>query len=174
MIRKANYNDVQKVAELYEKMLGYEETHVKYTSWQRGIYPTADTAKLGVKNSSLYVYEEGEKILGAVILDTLQPPEYKKIKWGIAAKYNEALVIHTLCVCPESAGGGIGSAFVDFAKRLAKEKNCVCIRLNTTQKNSPAAKLYLKNGFSSVAAEKILLNGQIKCDSHLFFEFIIK
>ena len=173
MIRKATKDDILRVAELYNILLDYEEKHVKYTSWQKGIYPTADTAKLGVKNDSLYVCEIDGKLLGTVILDTKQPPEYRKIKWQVRANHSEALVIHTLCVHPEYSGSGIGSAIVDFAKCLAKEKNCLAIRLNTTERNVHAAHLYLKNGFLITAVEKILLNGQIPCDKHIFMEYKI-
>lgn len=173
MIRKATQKDIKGVAELYEKMLDYEDTHVKHTSWQRGIYPTADTARLGVKNGSLYVFEKNGELLGSVVLDTKQAPEYRRVEWTVPTGYNEALVIHTLCVDPEYSGSGIGSAIVDFAKQLAKEKGCHAIRLNTTQSNTPAANLYQKNGFVVAGAQKILLNGQIPCDTHLFMEFKI-
>ena len=171
MIRKATKEDILAVAALYDEMIEYEDTHTKYTSWQKGIYPTADTARLGLKNGSLYVYEENDEIIASVILDTKQPPEYRKITWGVSAKYNQALVVHTLCVKPEHSGGGIGTSIVDFAKSLAKENGCLCIRLNTTSKNAPAAHLYGKNGFDIVAKEKILLNGQIPCGEHLFLEY---
>lgn len=173
MIRKATRDDIEKVAELYEKMLSYEESTTKYTSWQRGIYPTLDTARLGVKNGSLYVVEENREIIGSVILDTRQAPEYKKVDWGVRAGYNEALVIHTLCVHPDYSGSGVGSAIVDFAKQLAKQMDCRTIRLNTTDRNTPAAHLYEKNGFVVAGAQKILLNGQIPCETHLFMEFKI-
>ena len=173
MIRKATKEDILPVAELYNIMIDYEEANKKYTSWQKGIYPTADTARLGVKKGSLYVCEQDGKLLGAVILDTIQPPEYKKINWAISAKYNEALVIHTLCVHPEYSGSGIGSALVDFAKQLARDKSCLTVRLNTTERNLPARHLYEKNGFMLASTQRILLNGQIPCDRHLFMEFKI-
>ena len=174
MIRKATPQDVNAVAELYNKAIDYEDTHVKYTSWQKGVYPTADTARLGQKNSSLYVCEQDGRIVASVILDTRQPPEYKKIKWLIDAAYNQALVIHTLCVDPELSGSGIGSSIVDFAKQLAVERGCLSLRLNTTARNFLASRLYERNGFETVAAQKILLNGQIHCGEHLFMEYIIK
>lgn len=174
MIRKATIEDISAIAALYNEAIDYEDSHVKYTSWQKGIYPTADTARLGVKNDSLYVLEGGGKLLAAVILDTRQPPEYRNIEWGVDAKRNEALVIHTLCVHPECVGIGIGSAIVEFAKELAKQKNCVAIRLNTTSRNTLAKHLYEKNGFNVVSKQKILLNGQIACNEHSFMEFIIQ
>ena len=173
MIRKATEKDILPVAELYDIMLDYEEKNEKYTSWQKGIYPTVDTARLGVKNDSLFVCEIDGKILGTVILDTKQPPEYKKIKWSVSAGNRGALVVHTLCVHPEYSGSGIGSAIIDFAKVLAKDLQCLAIRLNTTEKNTNAAHLYLKNGFQIVATEKILLNGQISCPKHIFMEYKI-
>ena len=173
MIRKATEKDIIPVAMLYKTMLDYEDKNTKYTSWQRGIYPTVDTARLGVKNDSLYVYEDNGIILASVILDTKQPPEYRNIKWAVDAGRNKALVIHTLCVDPEHSGGGIGSALVDFAKELAREKECIAIRLNTTERNILALHLYEKNGFAVTATEKIFLNGQIPCNNHLFMEYVI-
>lgn len=174
MIRKAIQDDISAIAELYDKAIEYEDAHIKYTSWQKGIYPTVDTARLGVKRGSLYVVEDNGKAVASVILDTRQPPEYRNISWGISVKYNEALVIHTLCVDPEYSGTGIGSALVDFIKQIAKERGCLTIRLNTTKRNTPAAHLYEKNGFAIAATQSILLNGQIPCDEHLFMEFVLK
>lgn len=173
MIRKATNEDISAVAALYERAIDYEDTHVKYTSWKKGIYPTADTAKLGVKNQSLYVLELDAKILGAVILDNRQPPEYKNVPWASELKYNEVLVIHTLCVDPLHVGTGIGTALVDFAKQLARECECKAIRLNTTHRNLIATRLYLKSGFYVTSKKEILLNGQIRCGEHLFMEYVI-
>lgn len=173
MIRKATIEDVSAIATLYNDAIDYEDSHEKYTSWQKGIYPTADTARLGIKNDSLYVLEGGGKLLAAVILDNRQPPEYRNIKWSIDAKRNEVLVIHTLCVHPDCSGLGVGSAIVDFAKELAKKTQCLAIRLNTTSRNTLAIRLYEKNEFNIVSKQKILLNGQIACSEHSFMEFVL-
>ena len=172
MIRKATIDDVSAIAMLYNEAIDYEDSHVKYTSWRKGIYPTADTARFGVKNGSLYVFENDGKLLASVILDNRQPPEYREISWGASAKREEVLVIHTLCVHPECAGLGIGSEILDFAKQIATETNCKAIRLNTTSRNTLATRFYEKNGFNVVSKQKILLNGQIACNEHSFMEFI--
>lgn len=173
MIRKATTEDIIAAGKLYDEVIDYEDSRIKYTSWQKGVYPTVDTARLGVKNGALYVYEKNGEILASVILDTRQPPEYRTVNWGVKTGFNGALVIHTLCVHPKFSGSGIGSAIVDFAKSLAKEKGCVAVRLNTTTKNLHATHLYKKHGFSTVATKKILLNGQIHCNEHYFMEFIL-
>ena len=173
MIRKATIDDVSAIATLYNEAIDYEDSHVKYTSWRKGIYPTADTARLGVKNGSLYVYENDGKLLASVILDNRQPPEYREISWGASAKREEVLVIHTLCVHPECAGLGIGSAILDFAKQIATETNCKAIRLNTTSRNTLATRFYEKHGFTTVSKQKMLLNGQIACNEHAFLEYVL-
>lgn len=175
MIRKATVDDIVAIAKLYDIMLDYEEKNVKLTSWKKGIYPTVDTARLGVKNGSMYLYEDEKRgiLIASVILDTKQPPEYRHINWNADASRNQALVIHTLCVHPDYAGVGIGSAIVDLAKSVAIEKGCTAIRLNTTSRNVGAMHLYEKNGFKVVAKRPILLNGQIACEEHLFMEYKI-
>lgn len=170
MTRKATENDIIPVAELYEEMLCHEERTVKYTSWRRGVYPTVATAKKAFDLESLYVFEENGEILGSVILDKLQPPEYLNIKWETDASAEQALVIHTLCVKPEYAGSGIGSAMVKFAKELALALGCITVRLGTSDTNTPAMHLYEKNGFRVIASSPILLDGQIECGKHIFME----
>ena len=173
MIRKATKADIESVAALYEKAIDYEDTHIKYTSWQKGIYPTTDTARAGIDNGFLYVLEENGVLEAAVILNHKQPPEYRHASWSITPSYKEILVIHTLCVDPECSGSGIGTTLVNFIKQYAKELNCLTVRLNTTSKNEPAKRLYEKNGFRIADTKKILLNGQIPCAEHLFMEYLI-
>ena len=173
MIRKATVEDISAIAALYNEAIDYEDSHIKYTSWKKGIYPTADTARFGIKNDSLYVFEDNGTLLASVILDNRQPPEYRNVEWGVCAKHNEVLVIHTLCVHPSCAGLGIGSAIIEFAKQLAQKTNCVAIRLNTTSRNTLASRFYEKNGFNVVSKQKMLLNGQIACNEHSFMEFLL-
>ena len=46
MIRLANEHDLPAVAAIYEAILDHEDaTAIHYTGWQRGAYPTADTAR---------------------------------------------------------------------------------------------------------------------------------
>lgn len=173
MIRKATQNDILALAALYDKAIDFEDSHVKYTSWKKGIYPTSDTAKAGIEKNSLFVLEENGILLASVVLDHRQPPEYRTAHWSISPSYNQVLVIHTLCVDPEFSGSGIGSTLLDFIKQYAKDSGCVTVRLNTTAKNEPAKHFYEKNGFIIADTQKILLNGQIPCEEHLFMEFLL-
>ena len=46
MIRLANPSDLDAIAEIYEEILAAEDARpVSYTNWQRGKYPTRNTAE---------------------------------------------------------------------------------------------------------------------------------
>ena len=48
MIRLASEQDLPAIAAIYEAILDHEDaTGLHYTGWQRGAYPTLDTAKGG-------------------------------------------------------------------------------------------------------------------------------
>ena len=52
MIRLANPSDLDAIAEIYEEILAAEDARpVSYTNWQRGKYPTRDTAEAALAAS---------------------------------------------------------------------------------------------------------------------------
>ena len=58
MIRPACLNDLPAVAQLYEEILDQEDQRpVSYTNWQRGKYPTLDTARAALQAGTLFVGE---------------------------------------------------------------------------------------------------------------------
>ena len=56
MIRLASEQDLPAIAAIYEAILDHEDaTGLHYTGWQRGAYPTLDTAKGILAAGTLYV-----------------------------------------------------------------------------------------------------------------------
>ena len=121
MIRKATEKDVDTVAKLYEELHAYHDSHPNYCNWDRRIYPVRQTAEKAFRGGWLYVYEndaadysDGQneninensevspQILGAVILNHIQPQEYAGMAWNIEAEAEDVFVIHTLCVSPRA------------------------------------------------------------------------
>ena len=148
MIRKATAADLDGVAAVYEAVLDREEqTGCHWTNWQRGVYPCRATAERALADGTLYVDEVNGHILGCANLNHVQPPEYGSISWTIQAKPKQVLVIHTLCIRPECAGGGRGRRFVAFAEGLAAGMGCKAVRLDTYEGNLPARKFYEKLGY---------------------------
>lgn len=160
MIRKATAADLDAVAAIYEAVLDREEaTGCRWTNWERGVYPCRATAEKALKEKTLYVAEAGGDVLGCANLNHVQPPEYAKIPWTVAAKPKEVLVIHTLCIHPDAAGGGLGRRFVAYAEGLAVGKGCRAMRLDTYEGNAPAAAFYPKLGYRLAGETEFFFEG---------------
>ena len=90
MIRLANPSDLDAIAEIYEEILAAEDARpVSYTNWQRGKYPTRDTAEAALEAGTLWVGEEDGAVYGCVNLNGEQLPEYDAISWSVPAQPSE-------------------------------------------------------------------------------------
>ncbi len=147
VIRKALMDDLDKVEKLYDDVLDYEAANVSYTNWQKGLYPTRSYGETAINLGTMYLGIENDEIVGSVILNHIQPPEYGKIDWSYEAQGEEVLVIHTLCITPKFTRRGFGREFVDFSEQLAREKGCKTVRLDTYEGNIPATNLYIGMGY---------------------------
>lgn len=173
MIRKATSNDIKSIAELYDRVIDFQAANGGYMSWIKNIYPTEKTAADALLLDTLYVYDSYGKVAGSVILDCIQPEDYKALNWRTVNDEREAIVVHTLCVDPEYMGIGIATEMLSFAKKLAKDLNCASIRLATNSKNLGAVNLYEKNGFTVIGYNKSLLDGKINCPRQCFMEYVM-
>ena len=107
MIRPARDADLDPIARIYEEVLDQEDARpVSYTNWQRGRYPTRDTARQALEEGTLWVLEEEGAVCGCVNLNGVQLPEYSQIPWSIPAAPEEVGVIHTLVIRPSLSGRG--------------------------------------------------------------------
>ena len=87
MIRLASERDLPAIAAIYEAILDHEDaTGLHYTGWQRGAYPTLDTAKGILAAGTLYVgTDEDGTVWGSMNFNDWQLPEYAKGRWTIPA-----------------------------------------------------------------------------------------
>ena len=67
MIRLATPADLSQAADIYEEILDREAQGPVYTNWQRGKYPTIDTARQALEAGTFYVGEENGVLWGVVI-----------------------------------------------------------------------------------------------------------
>ena len=88
MIRLASEQDLPAIAAIYEAILDHEDaTGLHYTGWQRGAYPTLDTAKGILAAGTLYVgTDEDGTVWGSMNFNDWQLPEYAKGRWTIPAE----------------------------------------------------------------------------------------
>ena len=160
MIRKATSKDIDGIVAIYNKVLDQEEKGKASIGWQRGVYPTRDTALMALGRNDLFVREgEGGEVLATAIINHKQMDSYAKGQWKVDAKENEIMVLHTLVVAPDCSGKGIGREFVAFYEQYAKEQGCEDLRMDTQAKNQAARNLYHHLGYEEIGIVPCDFNG---------------
>ena len=161
MIRLAAAADLPAIEAIYNAILDREEAGPVYTNWQRGKYPTIDTARQVLEAGTLYVGKDGGMIWGAVNLNGIQLPEYDLIPWKISAEREQVGVIHTLSIHPAMRGRGYAREMVAFCERESRRQGKTVIRLDTWEGNLPANRLYPSLGYSFAGAAEFFFQGFI-------------
>ena len=161
MIRLATSADLPQAAEIYEEILVRDEQGPVYTNWQRGKYPTIDTAREALEAGTFYVGEEDGRLWGVVNLNSIQLPEYDAIPWSIPAEREEVGVIHTLCIRPACSGRGYARQMVAFCEEEARRQGKRVMRLDTYEGNAPANAMYPRLGYRFAGGTEFFFQGFI-------------
>ena len=147
-IRPARPAELEDVARLYDELNDHLDAGTNFPGWQKGVYPTLDTARAGLAEGALYLAFCGDELAGAAVLNQTQPSAYRTACWHIPASRREVLAVHTLAVHPRWMGRGVARELLEYAERLAARKGAKAIRLDTFQNNLPAIALYRSCGFA--------------------------
>ena len=159
MIRKANENDIDRIAEIYEETHCEEKAGRTTTGWLSGVYPVRATAEAALKRDDLFVFEEDKKVLACAIINRIQVDVYKDGKWLFPAPDSSVMVLHTLTVSPKAKKRGIGRAFVAFYENYARKNGCTVLRIDTNERNAVARAFYKKLGFREAGIIPCVFNG---------------
>ena len=158
-IRKAEKTDIKQIAAIYENIHNEESSGRLTTGWIKGVYPVDQTAADAVDRGDMYVCEDEGDILASAIINHQQVDVYADGDFIYEAPDNEIMVIHPLTVEPKTAGRGIGSTFVEFYEKLAKQEKCTALRLDTNARNTGARALYNKLGYREAGIVPCVFNG---------------
>ena len=161
MIRLATAADLDGVEAIYDAVLTRDEAGPVYTNWQRGKYPTRDTARQALEAGTLYVGEEDGFLWGVMNLNDTQLPEYDEIPWSIPAERHQVGVIHTLCIHPAHGGKGQAAEMAAFSEAECRRLGRTVIRLDTWEGNVPANAMYPKLGYRFAGATEFFFQGYI-------------
>ncbi|MCL2078342.1 MAG: GNAT family N-acetyltransferase [Oscillospiraceae bacterium] len=151
LIKQALITQYDQVEEFYRNLIDSMQGVKHFPKWKMGIYPTEEQLKNAISAGTLYLSYYEDKIVGAMILDNNFSPEYSGAKWQITAEKHEIMIIHVLAVSTEFQGKGIAKKMVGFAIDLCKNRKMKAIRLDVMKENIPAAKLYIKAGFTLIS-----------------------
>ena len=100
------------------------------------------------KTGAQYICTDGERIVGAFVLNDDPAGSYSKGLWKQDLAEGSYLVVHALAVDPNVQKNGIGSEILRFCTRKAKEEGFLALRADVVPTNTPASRLFEKNGFS--------------------------
>lgn len=115
------------------------------------IYPNRAVLEQDIAKKSLFVMADGA-IIAAIVLNDYQEPEYGDVPWAYPGE--RILVVHRLCVHPDSQGQGVASRLMDFAEELGQTDGCAAIRLDAFTQNPTAVSLYEKRGYRKAGIVK--------------------
>ena len=161
-IRPATAADLYGITAIYDAILDREEAGPVYTNWQRGKYPTTDTARQALEAGTLYVGQEDGFLWGVVNLNGIQLPEYDAIPWTIPAEREQVAVIHTLCIHPAASGQGRAKQMVTFCEEEARRQGKTVMRLDTWEGNLPANRMYPALDYRYAGAAEFFFQGFIR------------
>ena len=147
MIRRAGPGDIPAIAAIYDAILDLEERGETTIGWQRGVYPTADTARQAVEAGDMYVLEADGAIAASARINRQQMPAYAEVDWRYMAPENRVMVLHTLTVDPARSGRGLARRFLAFYEEIARKNGCIALRIDTNEKNAAARAMYQKHGY---------------------------
>ncbi len=150
IIRKSTEKDVVTLGAFYDEVVLWLDNHINYPKWMYKEYPSEISARAMTKEGSQYICLNGDKIVGAFVLNIDPQGNYQKGDWQRKLKDGEYMILHALAISPDCQGQGIGSKVVEFCINKAKEDGYKALRVDIVPGNIPAQKLYEKYGFNYV------------------------
>ncbi|WP_448335430.1 GNAT family N-acetyltransferase [Bellilinea sp.] len=108
-------------------------------------YPNRAFFHEAIMDGNLFIFVDDTKIIGCVVLDEWQPPEWAGINWQ--SSDSAVLVIHALAIESRLQRHGYGSVLLQACEHLAIENGYKSIRLDTLEGNSVARYLYERHGY---------------------------
>lgn len=147
MVRTATIDDISAIAELYREQF-MEMTKLIPNFIKEGDQSTEFLENtISNENSDILICEDEGKIVGFILLQAKQRPDFSFIVPG------KHCYIMDLIITENHRNKGFGTALMNSAKDWAKEQKCNIISLDVLANNMRAIKLYEKLGFIPKAQE---------------------
>ena len=127
--------DWKRVNELAKQV---QELHVQ---WRPDLFLSVENV---INQEEFERFVEDKEIVVAKIKDKIVGYMMFDIKELIRTtmRYRKQLAIEAICVDEKCRGKGIGTALLEYAKKIGKENNCTDIYLTVNEENEGAIKLY--------------------------------
>ncbi len=150
-ISKADIDSYETVRLFYHSLIDGLKEDQCHVGWKKDVYPSPEFLRSSIDNGNLYLCCEGERIVGAMVLNHEYNESYEKFQWQTMVSDSELLIIHALGVHPDHHRKGYAKAMVQRAIDIAQKTGIKVMRLDVLDGNFPAEKLYLGFGFQYMA-----------------------
>ena len=94
---KATSGHIDAIAAIYGRIIDAQEQGRLTVGWQRGVYPTRQTALDALGRGDLFVCVDGGQVAAAAIINRIQVPVYAEVGWLYHAEPDEVMVLHARC-----------------------------------------------------------------------------
>ena len=158
-IRPATLDDIPAIAAIYDRLHTLEEAGEITVGWQRGVYPTSDTARGAIEAGDMFVLADAGCVVASGRINGVQMPAYAQVPWRYEAREDQVLVLHTLTVDPALSRRGYARQFLQFYEDLARERGCIALRIDTNARNAVARGMYAAQGYVESGIIPCVFNG---------------
>ena len=160
MIRKATAQDIDAIEAIYDRIHTEQEQGRTVIGWERGVYPTRQTAVAALQRQDLFVMtDDAGQIVGASIFNQRQDAFYFDAPWQYPCPPDEVMVMHTLVTDPAVKQQGYGSAFARFYEEYALSRGCHYLHIDTNERNETARRFYRNRGYREIGSCLCDFNG---------------
>lgn len=146
-IVKCTPDETDAVTDFYDSATAYLEATVNYPMWTHGEYPARGDVTEAIANGSQYAAFDGDRVVGAFVMDTDPRGDYTVGNWSVYIPEGEYLVVHALGVDHTMARRGIATEMMRYVLDFAKRLSFPAVRLDVVPTNTPARALYEGLGF---------------------------
>ena len=154
LINKASEQDLEQLLAVV-KSCGQNLIEQGIFQWNEN-YPSKAVLLEDIALGQIWKLEEGNSIVGLIVLTEIEDVEYQQVKWLTINDKN--IYIHRLAVHPNFQGKGFAQKLMDFAENYALENGYKSIRLDTFSQNKRNLQFYEKRNY--VKLESIYFSNQ--------------
>ncbi|MGG0730138.1 GNAT family N-acetyltransferase [Bacillus paramycoides] len=133
-----------------------DELDVMYTECKKALlqnqiyqwddsYPMREHISYHLEQHELYCLFQDQVLVGAVVLNEAESPEYKLIDWSETD--GRFLIVHSFVIHPLAQGKGYSKTLLFFWENEARQKGYTGIRLDCFTGNPVSLSLYEKNNY---------------------------
>ena len=156
-IEKANLGQLDTITNLY-RACSKVMIEKGFDNWGN-FYPPVSLIQEGIESGTSFCLLDGDKVLGIIVLDEMQPEEYKEVTWMYSASVS--LVVHRLAIAVEAQRKGYAKKLMEFAELYAQKNDYSIIRLDAYSINEGVLKFYRGLGYQCTK-ETISLGDEYK------------